>query len=114
MGGDAQPQILLQLAARLFHQHQSPAVAMHAGRWALTGPVTGFDTWTAPAGPIVEIEGNAPGHWATDLAARGHRTSVLPAYDSAFGHAQIIMRDGNGFWAGATDPRARVGSVAGA
>ena len=114
MGGDAQPQILLQLAARLFHQHQSPAVAMHAGRWALTGPVTGFDTWTAPAGPIVEIEGNAPGHWATDLAARGHRTSVLPAYDSAFGHAQIIMRDDNGFWAGATDPRARVGSVAGA
>ena len=114
MGGDAQPQILLQLAARLFHQHQSPAVAMHAGRWALTGPVTGFDTWTAPTGPIVEIEGNAPSHWAAELADRGHRTSVLAPFDSAFGHAQIIMRDGNGFWAGATDPRARVGSVAGA
>ncbi|MDP2293115.1 MAG: gamma-glutamyltransferase [Actinomycetota bacterium] len=114
MGGDAQPQILLQLAARLFHQHQSPAVAMHAGRWSLSGPVTGFDTWTAPTGPIVQIEGNAPAHWAADLAARGHVTSVLGAYDSAFGHAQIIMRDDNGFWAGASDPRARVGSVAGA
>jgi len=113
MGGDAQPQILLQLAARLFHHHQSPAVAMHAGRWALTGPVTGFDTWTAPTGPVVEIEGNAPTHWAADLAARGHLTSVLPPFDSAFGHAQVIMRDGNGFWAGASDPRARVGSVAG-
>jgi gamma-glutamyltranspeptidase/glutathione hydrolase len=113
MGGDAQPQILLQLAARLFHHHQSPAVAMHAGRWALTGPVTGFDTWTASAGPVVEIEGNAPAHWATDLAARGHVTSVLPPFDSAFGHAQVIMRDANGFWAGASDPRARVGSVAG-
>jgi len=114
MGGDAQPQILLQLAARLFHQHQSPAVAMQAGRWALTGPTTGFDTWTAPTSPVVEIEGNAPAHWAADLSARGHRTSVLAPYDSAFGHAQVIMRDDNGFWAGATDLRARVGSVAGA
>ena len=113
MGGDAQPQILLQLATRLFRQHQSPAVAMHAGRWVLSGPVTGFDTWSAPTGPTVEIEGNAPAHWAADLAARGHQTSVLAAYDSAFGHAQVIMRDDNGFWAGATDPRARVGSVAG-
>lgn len=113
MGGDAQPQILLQLAARLFHYEQSPAVAMHAGRWALSGPVTGFDTWTAPSGPIVEIEGHAPTEWVTALTARGHTVSVLPEYDSGFGHAQVIMRDANGFWAGASDPRARVGSVAG-
>jgi gamma-glutamyltranspeptidase/glutathione hydrolase len=113
MGGDAQPQILLQLATRLFHHHQSPAVAMHAGRWALSGPTTGFDTWNAPSGPVVDIEGNAPSHWASDLAARGHVTSVLAPYDSAFGHAQVIMRDDEGFWAGASDPRARVGSVAG-
>ena len=31
MGGDAQPQIVLQLAARLFHHDQSPAEAVHAG-----------------------------------------------------------------------------------
>ncbi len=113
MGGDAQPQILLQLAARLFHYEQSPAVAMHAGRWALAGPTTGFDTWTAPSGPIVEIEGHAPAEWATALTARGHTVSVLPEYDSGFGHAQLIIRDAKGFWAGASDPRARVGSVAG-
>ncbi len=46
MGGDAQPQILLQLLTRLFHHGQSPAVAVNAGRWVLDGPVTGFDTWT--------------------------------------------------------------------
>ncbi len=113
MGGDAQPQILLQLAARLFHYEQSPAVAMHAGRWALAGPTTGFDTWTAPSGPIVEIEGHAPSEWAAALTARGHLVTVLPEYSSDFGHAQVIIRDDNGFWAGATDPRARVGSVAG-
>ena len=38
MGGDAQPQIVLQLAARLFHYGQSPAAAVFAGRWALKGP----------------------------------------------------------------------------
>ena len=113
MGGDAQPQILLQLAARLFHHEQSPAMAMHAGRWALSGPVTGFDTWTAASGPIVEIEGHAPADWAAALTARGHTVTVRPPYDSDFGHAQVIMRDHNGFWAGAADPRARVGSVGG-
>ena len=113
MGGDAQPQILLQLAARLFHYGQSPAMAMHAGRWALAGPTTGFDTWTAPSGPIVAIEGHAPPEWATALTTRGHLVSVRPEYDSDFGHAQVIIRDTNGFWAGASDPRARVGSVAG-
>jgi len=113
MGGDAQPQILLQLAARLFHYQQSPATAIHAGRWALAGPTTGFDTWTAPSRPILEIEGHAPPGWAAALSARGHTVSGRPEYDSDFGHAQIIIRDANGFWAGASDPRARVGSVAG-
>lgn len=113
MGGDAQPQILLQLATRLFHHGQSPAIAMNAARWGLSGPETGFDTWTAPAGPIVEIEGHAPPAWTTGLRARGHTTVACDAYSSAFGHAQIIMRDSFGFWAGASDPRAVVGTVAG-
>jgi gamma-glutamyltranspeptidase/glutathione hydrolase len=113
MGGDAQPQILLQLAARLFHHHQSPAAALHAGRWALRGPVTGFDTWTSNEGPTVQIEGNAPSDWAGALAARGHRTEVTPPYDSGFGHAHAIVRDDHGFWCGAADPRARIGAVAG-
>ncbi len=113
MGGDAQPQILLQLAARLFHHRQSPAAAIHAGRWALSGPVTGFDTWTSAEGPVLEIEGNAPREWAEALAARGHRVRVLPPYDSDFGHAHAIIRDEHGFWSGSADPRTRVGSVAG-
>ena len=86
---------------------------MNAGRWGLAGPETGFDTWTAPSGPVVEIEGHAPSKWSTGLAARGHKTVARPDFSSDFGHAQIIMRDSNGFWAGATDPRAVVGTVAG-
>jgi gamma-glutamyltranspeptidase/glutathione hydrolase len=112
MGGDAQPQILLQLAARLLRHHQSPAVAVAAGRWALRGPSTGFDTWTASGGPVVTIEGHAPGTWRADLEARGHHVFVTPPYDSAFGHAHVIVAEPGGVFAGAADPRARVGAVA--
>ena len=113
MGGDAQPQILLQVAARLFRHGQSPAAAINAPRWALSGPSTGFDTWTAPDGQIVDVEGHAPESWADGLAHRGHRVNQLPEYASDFGHAHAIVLDRNGVLAGAADPRARVSSVAG-
>jgi len=113
MGGDGQPQILLQLAARLFHHGQSPAVAMRAGRWVLRGPNTGFDTWTTDQGQVVRVEANAPDEWVRELSERGHRAEATPPYDSAFGHANAIVLDEDGFWSGAADPRSHVGSVAG-
>lgn len=112
MGGDAQPQILLQLAARLFHHGQSPAQAIAAARWALAGPRTGFDTWDDLTSQGVDIEGHAPADWADRLSARGHRTSTLPAWDSTFGHAHAIVRHDGGL-SGAADPRTRVGSAIG-
>lgn len=113
MGGDAQPQILLQILTRLFVHGSSPAEAVYAGRWALQGPVTGFDTWTSHQGPTLTVEGHAPGDWAAALAARGHRVETRPAYDDDFGHAHVIVRDSEGFWAGAADPRARVALAGG-
>ena len=87
MGGDAQPQILLQISARLFRHDQSADRSINAGRWALRGPSTGFDTWTAPAGRVVQIEGHTPEDWYEDLVRRGHFVERTPAFDSAFGHA---------------------------
>ena len=113
MGGDAQPQIMLQIAARLFHHSQSPARAVGAGRWALSGPETGFDTWTSARGPGVSIEGHAPQSWIEDLAARGHRTSGAPEWSSGFGHACAIVSGRDGMWVGSSDPRTVVGSCAG-
>ncbi|MEY2582009.1 MAG: gamma-glutamyltranspeptidase / glutathione hydrolase [Ilumatobacteraceae bacterium] len=113
MGGDAQPQILLQLAARLFHYGQSPAAAVHAGRWALQGRETGFDTWTSGQAPTVLVEGNNPHEWVAGLADRGHKVAARPAYDSGFGHAHAIVIDSDGFRAGAADPRTMVGTAAG-
>ena len=70
MGGDAQPQIMLQLATRLLHHRQTPARAIGAGRWALTGETSGFDTWTSGERPGVSIEGHAP----TGVGDRAGRT----------------------------------------
>jgi gamma-glutamyltranspeptidase/glutathione hydrolase len=113
MGGDAQPQILLQIAARLFRHGQSPAKAIGAGRWALSGPATGFDTWTAPSGPTVELEGQTPEVWTGALAARGHEVSRLGEYATDFGHAHAIVLDDHGVLSGAADPRTKVGSATG-
>ena len=113
MGGDAQPQILLQVATRLFRHGQSPAAAINAGRWALNGPSTGFDTWTAPDRIAVSVEGHAAESWTRDLADLGHRTSAAAAWDSGFGHAHAIVVEPDGMFAGAADPRTLIGSAAG-
>lgn len=112
MGGDAQPQILLQIAARLFRHGVSPARAIGAARWVVRGPVTGFDTWTAAGGAHVVVEAHAPATWSEGLAARGHEVRAARSWDAAFGHAHAIVVEPDGMLAGAADPRARVGSVA--
>jgi len=110
MGGDAQPQILLQLAVRMFHHRQTPARAVDAPRFAIRAD-TGFDTWTAAS--TVVVEEHAAADWADPLRRLGHPVALAPSYDSAFGHAQAITVDRDGMFAGAADPRALVGSCAG-
>jgi gamma-glutamyltranspeptidase/glutathione hydrolase len=110
-GGDAQPQILLQVVARLLHAGQRPAAAIGAARWILAGSGQGFDTWTA-ASRTVALEDRAPAAWATGLAARGHEVTLRPAFEHQFGHAHVITVDEHGVRAGAADPRARISAVA--
>ena len=53
MGGDGQPQILLQVLARLLRHGQQPAEAIGGGRWVLRRGGSGFDTWTGAGRPDV-------------------------------------------------------------
>ncbi len=83
MGGDSQPQVLLQILARVFVGSESPGRAISAGRFRLVARehTTGFATWTDPAGIAVAIEGHAPDPWRDGLAAgtRGRAgTAVRP------------------------------------
>jgi gamma-glutamyltranspeptidase/glutathione hydrolase len=112
MGGDSQPQILLQLLARLLHHRQSPSRAIEAGRWSLAAGATGFDTWSERGRVRVSVEGNAPAGWDEGLRARGHVVERTEPYRAGFGHAHAIAV-GEDMLAGASDPRPRTGGARG-
>lgn len=115
MGGDAQPQIVLQLVTRLLRHRQSqfPWEVVDAGRFVLRGPVTGFDSWTSGRPPTVQVEGHAPDEWMTGLADRGHAVERRGRFDSGFGHAHCIVVRDDGAFAGGADSRTIVGTCAG-
>ena len=118
MGGDAQPQILLQLLARWLHHGRTPGQVIQAGRFTLSGSArSGFDTWTDPDGVRVEPEPSGPERWAQGLTERGHEVNVVSGVSGSFGHAHMIEvgpdpADGAvRVLGGACDPRTLVGSV---
>lgn len=113
MGGDGQPQFLLQLLARWLVGGESPGPAVAAGRWGLHTGGTGFDTWDRLGeGLTVRIEANASEEWAEGLAQRGHRVEKAESYGHGFGHAHMILAEDTHLAAG-TDPRPRFGAAAG-
>ena len=112
MGGDAQPQIVTQLVARLFHAGQPLATALAAPRWALRGPETGFDTWTTPGAADGLRRGGAPPAWIERLRERGHAVAAARPFDGATGHANAIVIETNGTFSAAADPRALISSAA--
>lgn len=110
MGGDSQPQILLQLLARLLVSRQSTVAAVAAPRWVLVpiGTGTGFDTWERGGAVRVAVEEHAPTTWHRGLAARGH----LVVAGGTFGHAQLITVGASGL-EGTADPRSGTGAAIG-
>ncbi len=109
MGGDAQPQVVAQLLARLLRSTESPGRAVSAPRFALVGSQpTGFNTWTSPE---LSVALEPATGWSDDLARSGHSV-VDQQWGDGFGHAHVIQAVGGG-WAGAADPRALVGAAAG-
>jgi gamma-glutamyltranspeptidase/glutathione hydrolase len=112
MGGDTQPQILLQLLARILRNGESPGRAVAAVRWGLTGGATGFDTWSQRGRVSVNVVGHAPAGWADGLRARGHDVKVTGGFDHGYGHAHVIQVQDD-VLAAASDPRPRTGRAAG-
>jgi len=112
MGGDTQPQIVLQVLARLLVHGQSPGRAVGEGRWAL-GSSGGFQTWEGDGPGFLAVEAHAAPEWDAGLAARGHEVRRSPhAVDHAFGHTQVIEAT-DGVLSGVADPRALDGAAAG-
>jgi gamma-glutamyltranspeptidase/glutathione hydrolase len=120
MGGDAQPQIILQVLARMLPGGQDPATALAGARLSLDAPAAGpFRLWWGDDLSVC-VEAHAPAGWIDDLRRRGHRVRTIGAFDpTAVGCAQIIsvVRDGDGggdarHFVGAADPRSPCGGTA--
>ena len=109
MGGDAQPQIVLQMLVRMLLDGADPGHVVGGGRWVLTGGGTGFSTWSNADALKVVVEEHAPVGWVPGLNERGHTALVGPAN---FGHAHCIEVTDDGL-RGAADPRSIIGEAAG-
>ena len=111
MGGDTQPQILLQLLARILGTGEPIGDAMAAGRWALSAAdgSGGFATWNTGGRVQVELEPGEAEGWLGGLGDRGHRVRVT---QGNYGHAHAIAVRPDHL-EGASDPRALAGEAAG-
>ena len=116
MGGDAQPQIILQLLARLLLAGQNPAIAITAPRLTLDAPSAGpFRLWWGEDLTVL-VEADAPPAWRSGLTRHGHRVRTIRAFDPvAVGCAQIIQTEHDGTslrrLVGASDPRSPSGAA---
>ncbi len=116
MGGVGQPQVVLQMLARMLVNGQGPGTNLSSPRFTLTVPdAVGFDTWAKPEGLTVALEAGNP--WAQGLAVRGHRIDEVAYGLGLFGHAHAIEvvdnGDGTTHLTGMADPRALTGAVIG-
>jgi gamma-glutamyltranspeptidase / glutathione hydrolase len=112
MGGDSQPQVLLQLLARLLHHGEAAGRAISAPRWVLARDGSGFETWTGDGPDRVELEAGAPPAWEAGLVRRGHQVRSRPPGTNV-GHAHAIVVTEHGTYAGAADARAGSGAAIG-
>lgn len=112
MGGDGQPQTVLQLLAHTLAAGRSAGAAISAPRFTLTRTdTTGFDTWSGAGDLVVAIEEGHP-RWPQGLRERGHLVEERPWGSNGFGHAHLIeVVDAH--LAGCADPRALIGAAVG-
>ncbi|HEY7968322.1 MAG TPA: gamma-glutamyltransferase [Solirubrobacteraceae bacterium] len=114
MGADAQPQVLLQLLARVLVHGEEPDEAVGAPRWVLSRDhPTGFHIWEHDGPPIVRLEHGAPAAWRRGLQRRGYVVSQGERGEQLFGHAQLIRLTEDGLCCGAADPRSGNGAFVG-
>jgi gamma-glutamyltranspeptidase len=103
MGGDAQPQVHVQMISNMLDFGMNPQAAISAPRWR-SGFYTGEE---GGAAELVSLEGRFPPAVQEALAVMGHRLEIEGGWSSSMGHAQAIVIDrAHGTLAGGADPRA--------
>jgi gamma-glutamyltranspeptidase/glutathione hydrolase len=101
MGGDGQPQTMVQLVTGLLDDGLDPQAVIDRPRWvALTD---------APGEPLRRLAIESDGVDAAAVAAlreRGHDVELVEPRTPLMGWAQMIRRRGDGSYEGGADPRA--------
>ena len=101
MGGDGQPQTMVQLVTGLVDDGLDPQAAVDRPRWVVSTEGPG-----QPLGPLsIESDGADPSLVAA-LEALGHEVALIEPRTPATGWAQVIRRLADGSYAGGADPRA--------
>ena len=115
MGGDSQPQVLLQLLARLLRHGESPGrpSAPPAGCSAADGG-TGFDTWAGDGpDPRASSRRTPPRRGPTGWRAAATTSSSRPARRRTASATPTSWPPRPDGWAGASDMRSEVGDAIG-
>lgn len=104
-GGHQQPQLLLQMAAHLFHGEMTPASAQEQPRWI-----------TRTFGPNSPSEVLVESRWDRDsrseLINRGHVVAAGSGYEGGWGPVSAITVDATNLRVAASDPRVTVSQAA--
>ena len=101
MGGDGQPQTMVQLVAALVDDRLGPQAAVDRPRFVASTEELG-----APLGPIQIERDGLDEEGAEALRARGHEVSLVEPRTPLMGWAQVIRRERDGSYTGGADPRA--------
>ena len=106
MGGDGQPQILLQFLHQLVDRGLDVQRALDHPRWVY-GRHTLTERPDLKPGEMVLVESRMPDDIVAGLKRRGHAVEALGPFENAMGHAHGIVIDRErGTLAGGSDPRA--------
>jgi gamma-glutamyltranspeptidase len=101
MGGDGQPQTMVQLVTGLVDDELDPQSVVDRPRWVVQTEAPG-----QPLGPVsIEADGADPSTLAA-LEERGHDVTVVEPRTPLMGWAQVIRRRGDGSYEAGADPRA--------
>ena len=101
MGGDGQPQTMVQLVTGLVDDGLDPQALVDRPRWVVQTEAPG-----QPLGPVsIEADG-ADLATVQALEQRGHEVEIVEARTPLMGWAQMIRRLPGGSYEGGADPRA--------
>ena len=101
MGGDGQPQTMVQLVQGLVDDGLDPQAVVDRPRFVIETEGAG-----QPLGPVSIESDGADGSVVAALEARGHQVTLVEPRTPLMGWAQVIRRRPDGSYEGGADPRA--------